>query len=344
LRDRIIARLSRFAWDELPGGQQLELLRVYTLTFLRLGPPDLATHSELIDRFSAVYPAAAREVNSELAQIMVYLQAPTAAAKTIALLERAPTQEEQIDLVKSLRHLREGWTPELRAKYFGWFHKASSYRGGASFSLFVTHIQEDAVALLSDSEKDRLGSLLTVKSAGADAASSVQTRPLVKEWQLDELLPLDHSQLFGRSFDRGREMFAAANCFGCHRFDNQGGAVGPDLTGLSGRFGPRDLLESIVDPDKVISDQYAGVTVVTEGGRIINGRIVNLNGESLMINTDMLDPNKQARVNRNQIAEMFPSKTSMMPRGLLNTLNRDEILDLMAYLYSGGNRNHAMFK
>ena len=75
-----------------------------------------------------------------------------------------------------------------------------------------------------------------------------------------------------------------------------------------------------------------------------SGRIVNLSGDSIQINTDMLDPNAQVKVNRNEIDEMVPSKTSMMPKGALNTLNEDEILDLMAYLLSRGDPNHPVFQ
>jgi putative heme-binding domain-containing protein len=139
-------------------------------------------------------------------------------------------------------------------------------------------------------------------------------------------------------------MFAAANCFACHRFDNQGGIVGPDLTILSGRFSPRDILESIVEPSKVVSDQYAAVSIVMMDGRVVTGRIVNLAGDSLKINANMLEPNTQIGVDRRQIEEMFPSKISMMPEGLLNTLTENEILDLMAYLLSRGDARNPMFE
>ncbi len=56
------------------------------------------------------------------------------------------------------------------------------------------------------------------------------------------------------------------------------------------------------------------------------------------------DPNKLVGVNRNLVDTIGPSKISMMPDGLLDTLNRDEILDLVAYLYSRGDRNHKMFR
>ena len=161
---------------------------------------------------------------------------------------------------------------------------------------------------------------------------------------MEELLAAVQPGLTGRSFDRGREMFATANCFACHRFDNEGGAIGPDLSSLAGRFSLRDILESILEPSKVVSDQYAAVTVVTLDGRILTGRIVNARGDSFALNTNMLDPNALENVDRKQIDEQFPAKTSMMPTGLINSLNEDEILDLLAYMVSRGDRNHAMFQ
>jgi putative heme-binding domain-containing protein len=222
--------------------------------------------------------------------------------------------------------------------------KAQGYRGGASFSLFVQHVKEDAVAKLSTEQKSALKTVLAAKPAGPVTPIAAEPRPFVKDWKLPELVRLVEDGLTDRDFDRGRKMFAAANCFACHRFDNQGGAIGPDLTVLSGRFAPREVLESIVDPSKVVSDQYQAVTIFTIDGKVVTGRIVNLAGDSLRINTNMLDPNALTNVDRKQIEEMVPSKTSMMPQGLLNTLSEGEVLDLMAYLLSRGDRNHPMFK
>jgi putative heme-binding domain-containing protein len=169
-------------------------------------------------------------------------------------------------------------------------------------------------------------------------------RPFVKAWKMDDLAPLVDRGLTRRNYDRGRNLFSAVGCFSCHRYNNEGGAVGPDLTALGGRFSPRDLLESIITPSKEISDQYGAVVIATEDGRVVTGRIVNLHGDTLQVLTDMLNPNALVSVNRTQIEDMKPSTVSMMPEGLLNTLNQDEILDLLAYLLSRGQRDDRMFQ
>ena len=340
--DRILEALDRLEWSELSVQQQIEALRVGAVSFLRLGPPDDGTRHEIIHRLDNVYPAKSQALNSDLAQMLVYLQAPTAAKKIVTALMEAPTQEEQIDLAKSLRHLRSGWTRELQQQYFEWFTRAAGYRGGASFSLFVDNIKQDAVALLSEEDKLALKPILEAKPP-TDAPQPAPPRPFVHEWKMEELVPLVESKLKDRDFDHGRQMFGAANCFACHRFDNQGGAVGPDLTILSGRFSARDILESVVEPSKVISDQYAAVTILTSDGKVVTGRIVNLSGDEFRVSENMLDPGNLTMVDRKLIEEMAPAKLSMMPQGLLNTLNEEEVLDLMPYLLSRGDRNHPMF-
>ncbi|MBI1310377.1 c-type cytochrome [bacterium] len=341
---QILNTLGHLDWDSLSHAQQLETLRVLALTFVRVAPPNADEREGLINLCVDALPAKSRELNSELASLLVYLQAPYAAEKIVALLNESPTQEEQIDLAKTLRHLRLGWTPELRESYFRWFVRAASYRGGASFSLFVQRIREEALAQLSDEQKTALKPILEMKPETDAPVFVAEPRPVVKTWTMEELVPLVTTGLKNRDFDNGRRMFGAANCFACHRFDNQGGAVGPDLTILSGRFSSRDILESVVEPSKQISDQYGAVQIITVDGKVVTGRIVNLAGDSVRVQTNMLDPGTLVGVDRKQIDELLPSKTSMMPTGLLNTLHQDEVLDLMAYLLSRGDRNNPMFK
>ncbi|MCZ2340497.1 MAG: c-type cytochrome, partial [Bacteroidales bacterium] len=207
-----------------------------------------------------------------------------------------------------------------------------------------TMIKNDAVATLTPEEKAALQPILNAKPATV-AVFTPTPRPFVKKWTMEELAPLLEKKLAqgGRDFDRGRKLFGAANCFACHRFDLEGGSAGPDLTGVAGRFSQRDLLESILNPSKEVSDQYAAIEIDTLDGKKIVGRIVNLHGDVLHVNTDMLNPNGQVSVKRNNIDTMKPSKLSMMPTGLLDTLHEEEVLDLMAYLLSRGDRKAAVF-
>ena len=173
----------------------------------------------------------------------------------------------------------------------------------------------------------------------------LEGRAATKEWTVEELAPKTEKALAsGRDFDRGRQMFGACGCVACHRYNNEGGAIGPDLTGVGGRFSPRDLLESIILPSKEVSDQYQQVLITTTDGKRVLGRIINLNNETYSVCENMYDPGTLTSINATQIKSIAPSKISPMPESLLSRLKEDEIMDLLAYLISRGDRDDKMFK
>jgi putative heme-binding domain-containing protein len=124
--------------------------------------------------------------------------------------------------------------------------------------------------------------------------------------------------------------------------------TGPDLTTAGRRYSAHDLIDQVINPSKVINDQFSAVMVLTDEGLVHNGVIVNLgvkkNGSALVLNTDLSDPNQQVTINRDSIEELKVSKTSPMPAGLFDRMTKDEILDLIAYLTSGGDPEHESFK
>src|SRR5579862_3339284 len=176
----------------------------------------------------------------------------------MALMTKAPTQEEQMEYALSLRNLKTGWTPEQRKTYFAWFLKAASYRGGHSFAGFVSNIKKEAVALLNNDDKTALKVILSASPKEENPWASAKPRPFIKSWTFDDVMPLVDKGLAGRNFDKGRQLFGEGKCYTCHRFNNEGGSFGPDLTVLSGRFAARDVVDKIINPNRYISDQYAG--------------------------------------------------------------------------------------
>jgi putative heme-binding domain-containing protein len=346
LQGPVLDALARIDWEGLTDAQRLDLLRVYAILFNRTGWPDRAARARVIQRFDPLFPARSRELNADLCQLLVYLEAPGIAAKSLRLMAQAPTQEEQMEYAKSLRVLETGWTPAQRYEYFAWYLRAAGFKGGNSLRGFLRIMKTDAVATLSDKEKEMLRPVLEAQppSAAAAVPAAGRNRPVVRQWKLDELVPLVERGMSGRDFDRGRRFFAEASCFSCHRFDNEGGSQGPDLTGAAGRFSVRDLLESVIDPSKEISDQYAAVVIATTDGKVVTGRIVNYDGDDMVVMTNMLDPNGLVRVSHSKAESIERSKVSMMPVGLLDTFREDEVLDLVAYLLSRGDRTAKMFR
>jgi putative heme-binding domain-containing protein len=345
VQPQLLTLLGSIDWTSLDESQRTDLVRAHSLAFTRMGEPDEATRAALIARLSAHLPARRPELNIDLHELLVYLRDPSAAAKGIALLKSAPSQEEQIAYAKNLRRVVDGWTRELRADYFRWFVQAAAYKGGASFGLFIEEMKREALANTQDDEKAALKDIIEAKPAVTAPQFTFEPREFQKSWTVADFDDVINVGLEGaRDFTNGRRMFGAATCFACHRFSQEGGSVGPDLTSVAGKFNPRDLLESIVDPNKEISDQYGSMIFTLLDGTQTIGRVMNLNGDTIQVNTNMMDPNQIVPVDRKQLKEMKPSPYSMMPPGLINTLKKDDVLDLLAYLLSGGNPDDPMFK
>ncbi|MFN9040866.1 MAG: c-type cytochrome, partial [Planctomyces sp.] len=98
--------------------------------------------------------------------------------------------------------------------------------------------------------------VLEAQPSGGQPLVEAAARPVVQEWKVDDFLVDVEAGLTGRSFDNGRKMFQVTACYKCHRFAGDGGVVGPELTAVSRRYNARTLLESIIEPSKVVSDQY----------------------------------------------------------------------------------------
>jgi len=146
----------------------------------------------------------------------------------------------------------------------------------------------------------------------------------------------------GRSFETGRTVFADAQCAQCHRFANEGGSVGPELTAVSSRFAHRDILESIILPSKVVSEQYQNSIILKKDGDDVTGRIVEENDKKIVVVTNPLTLTK-VEIAKSDIQTRVLSKVSPMPEGLVNGFTQDEILDLIAYLESGGKKTAPAF-
>lgn len=343
LQQSLLESLGRLNGSELTEQQLLSALRVAGLCFIRMGEPSADVAKSVAAVLNPLYPAKSVRLNRELCRILVYLNAEGVADKTLALQSNAPSQEEQIHYAYCLRALKGPWTLEQRQKYFQWFVTSTTLRGGNSFSGFLKNIRQEAIDRLTDAEKVELKQVLEAQPTGGQPLVEAAARPIVQEWKVDDFLADVESGLTGRSFDTGRRMFQVTACYKCHRFAGDGGIVGPELTAVSRRYNARTLLESIIEPSKVVSDQYEASVFVLDSGRTVTGRVVNLNNDRIMVCENMLEPGALTTIPRDEIEETQASKVSMMPAGLINTLSREEVLDLVAYLQSGGDPDSPVF-
>ncbi|MDB5350395.1 MAG: hypothetical protein JWN86_1642 [Planctomycetota bacterium] len=129
------------------------------------------------------------------------------------------------------------------------------------------------------------------------------------------------------SVERGKLVLGKAKCLDCHKLGDQGQGLGPDLTTVASRFRPGEILESIVDPSKVISDQYKSTTVATRDGKILNGMPAGQDEKNLVL---LLSDGTKMTIPKAEIDEQKESRVSVMPEGLVNALSYQDIADLLA--------------
>lgn len=347
LREKLLAALLKHDFAKLSEEQKQAHVRIMQIVLHRFGDPEAATIARIIAQYDPAYPAESFELNWLLTETLAHLQAPNTAAKGLALIAAAESQEPQMEYARSLRFLKTGWTPELREQQLEWFLKAANYKGGASFDTFIEFIRKDSLGTFTDAETTQLAELIAKKperksameNLGAIFAGRTPTM-----WTLEELSLAADTGMKARDFENGRKMFGAAACYACHRFGNAGGMTGPDLTASGGRYNTHDLLDQIINPSKEINEQFAPVIITKNNGDVISGVIVNLAGDTVMVNTDLSDPNQRENIDRKQVKSIETSKISPMPPMLLSMLTKEEVLDLLAYTLSGGDKNHAMFE
>lgn len=335
LLPRILVSLGQVPWERLDRDGRLTLLRCYEVALQRMAAVELLETDDdpcqpTRRRLEIVFPSSDPLIDAELCRLLVFLRSDRVPVVAADLLRKSVTREEQLRWLMPLRHQRAGWTPELRREYFTWLRRAGEWSGGMSLSRYVESIRSDALAAAPAAERTELAAILGGSSAPASVVAPA--RPFVRKWSLADLNPIRLEDLGTRDVRRGRELFATASCFACHRIAADGGTLGPDLTAAGRRFSPSDLLEAIVVPDKFISDQFAMTTITSHDGTVITGRIVNFAQDQFVVQTEMLRPTKLERIPRNQINEIQTARVSPMPSGLLDTFTRDEILDLLAFL------------
>jgi putative heme-binding domain-containing protein len=352
--------LMRFPLPGLDPESRLWKLRVLQLSLLRQGRPPGGLPAGLLAEIDTAYPARTWPENRELARLLIFLEAPGVVVRTLALIEQAQDASQQVHYVAQLRRLRSGWTVAERARYFGWWlqpraHLRQSgallrwfadvgreFVEGANFDRQLGTFRREAITALTPAERESLGALLDDPVASAPLAPA-RPRSLVREWTLAELLPALPEAAVGRDFERGRQAFLEAQCLACHRFGNLGGAVGPELTAVASKYDLRSILESLIEPSKVVSEQFQNVNVFLKDGDTVTGRLLRQGDQELVVETDPLQ-RVELTLARTDVEEVRPSTVSPMPEGLLHPFQREEILDLLAFLASGGRRDAAAFR
>ncbi|WP_419189711.1 c-type cytochrome [Stieleria marina] len=367
-RELALTMLASVGNKNLDPAEELGALRALQLIFTRLGEPTNAERRAVIAALSPLYPSDSDAINAELVQLLVYLDDPTVVDKTLSLMdnlgdEPAPDWGYLVERHKGyggtvgkllenmppargihfafmLRNQKSGWTLQSRRKYLQFFIDASDFPGGNSYGKFLSQFRDDALLLCSPTERVQLEDLASV--------SLMQAAPKVeppkgpgRKWTRQEALPLV-TNLRKRDLAKGRDLFHATSCAKCHRLGGEGGAIGPDLSTAGRKYPLPDLLDAVIEPSKAISDQYGSEKILTTDGDTLVGRVVRID-DKLHVYT--IDADAEPKViDEDDVEQIAPSKLSQMPTGLIDTLNEEELKDLIAYLLSGGNRKDKVYK
>jgi putative heme-binding domain-containing protein len=165
-----------------------------------------------------------------------------------------------------------------------------------------------------------------------------------KEWKLEELASaVEH--LTGRSFANGKQMFTVANCVACHKFGGVGTEFGPDLTKLDPKQQkPLEILHDVLEPSFRINEKYQTYVFETQAGKVVTGIILEETPDAVKVIENPLVKAEPLVLKKADIASRQKSPNSIMPKGLLDKLTREEILDLIAYVYASADPKHAVFQ
>jgi putative heme-binding domain-containing protein len=375
----MIQTLVKVDFTKLTPSQKLDIVRAVEVLIFRMGIPQGASKDKVVAYLDPHYPSSSNELDRVLSKVLLHIGAPGSVEKTVTLLATVKDDPmiktvtassdlilrnpqygldiasmlsnvppaQQTYLATVLSEAAIGWTPELREKYFQWFAKAFTYKGGRSYVGFIDKARKKALAHTPADKTEYYNTLsgaALLSESGNDLVEGPQPKGPGKRRTKEEALAMLDEQLINRDFENGKNMFAAALCSSCHSMRGEGGAIGPDLTQVGSRFSAKDILEHTIDPSKEVSDQYASTVFVMKDGSSILGRLINDEDGKYYVSQNPFLPQTLREISKAEVASTKLSNVSLMLPGLLGRLNDEEIKDIIAYMVAGGNPDHEVYK
>lgn len=366
-RTQAIQALLDLPLTELSIEQQLGYLRSMALIFIRLGDPNQTLREQVTDTLYELLPTNDHRVNVELVRLLVYLKDTRVIDKAMALIEHTaeesapnwvgfsgskdgtiekmmenPPPTRKIEYAFILKNFREGWTIDQRRAYFSFINEAAEAPGGSSYAGYLTKIREDALQNATEEEHEAVSDITGISLTPQPLFEVEPPKGPGRDWTVNEALGEVADHLTNRNFKNGRNAFFATGCASCHRFNGYGGNIGPDLSSVGIRASVPVLLEDIIEPNALISDQYNSSVVTLNDGKTVSGLVVE---EENRVKIYPRNPDQPPVViDKANVVSIEASEISQMPEGLIDSLNEDELRDLIAYLRSGGNPDSPFFK
>jgi putative heme-binding domain-containing protein len=245
----------------------------------------------------------------------------------------------------ALRTISAGWTEATRDQAVAWFDRGREMAGAASMEGYINNMWNSLLANLPETERavaqDRKAQALKARAEAATAllAQIEGEAGVVKSdlaqmsfEELSDYLEYDPMAYRKQKLADGEKVFLRARCANCHLFGTKGKGGGPDLSTVTSRFRRRDILEAIMFPSKVVSDQYTGVELELEDFSMVTGMVVGENEESITIITVH---GERMEIAQSDIVTRASASQSIMPEGLLNTMTLGDLVSLVYFLENG---------
>jgi len=334
VQSQLFVRLNDLPWEGLAARWQLVALRAYQVGFTRMGDGQADDRKAIVKKIVAAAEDAP-ELRMEVSRLLIYLEAPGIIPGLLNYIVDAESPEERLFYLFQMRHIAEGWTPAHRRAYFAWLKKITESGGVPQLQMSYKHIVADALAKVPPDEREQYAAIFELEAKPAlPELDALVNREVVEEWTMADFADLGGG-LAKRDLVNGRRVLKAAACLACHRFGEEGLFLGPDLTAIGARFDAWAMLESILEPSKVIDDKYRNVAITTREGELIEGRLVAERAKSLLVAPNPYQPSLTREVQRSAVASRRDSAFSPMPVGLLNRFSREDIIDLLGLLKEG---------
>lgn len=379
LDEFILGKLSSINASRLSNPDMISLSRVYELLLIRQGRPNTKLSDKIISHIDSQFPSNDAKVNRTLSQVLLYLNAPKAVDRSIALLDKEAKEAtsshpevlqakllersekygpriaevvesmpptEAMHYVTILSHVKEGWTRELRTKYFDWFFKALDQTGGMSYKLFLDNIRAKALGNVSEEDYEYFKNMSGYYSPMQEMANLAQPKGPGRDYimgEVNRIISRDSLADYSGTIKDGENAYEAALCSSCHSMHGKGGGSGPDLSNINTRFNKGEIVNAIVNPNEEISDQFAFTLFNLKDGMREIGSIVDETDDSYSVFKSPFDMTQISTIEKSKVESKTLSSISPMPAKLVNRLNADEIRDLFVYLQSGADPKHELY-
>jgi putative heme-binding domain-containing protein len=245
-----------------------------------------------------------------------------------------------------LSELKEGWTPELRERYFNWFNKALKKTGGNSYTQFIRTIQENALKNVPFEDRQYFEALASEAFAEANDIMKDVVQPVGpgQNWTVENVIEAYANNIGSFNHKNGENLFKASLCASCHSINGLGRNTGPELSRVGTRFSLTDLATAIVQPSATISDRYQFTEFHLIDDRIVAGTVLEETKEKYIIATNAFSPDLKTNLMKKNIISQNEASYSSMPPGLINRLNEKELSDLIAFLMAGGDEENKIYQ